>query len=89
MRLFEGKGWPNGRRRQPRRPRPQIPPRDTDEVVFWDRIHAIEATFHAGLELHEAKHTSGALLELDRTIWEAHQNLESDQLISEARENIA
>jgi cyanophycinase-like exopeptidase len=62
--------------------------RDTDEVVFWDRIHAIEATFHAGLERHEAKHTSGALLELDRTIWQAHQNLESDQLISEARETL-
>jgi peptidase E len=59
---------------------------ETKEESFWDRIHAIEETFRAGLEQDDAKETTNALLELDRTIWKATQELEHEEFISQARE---
>ena len=56
------------------------------EESFWDRIHAIETAFRAGLEQDNAKETTNALLELDRTIWKATQELEHEEFISQARE---
>ena len=56
------------------------------EESFWDRVHAIEAAFHVGLEKHEPKETTNALLELDRTIWKAQQDLENQEFISQARD---
>jgi len=56
------------------------------EESFWDRIHAIEMAFRAGLEQDDAKETTNALLELDRTIWKATQDLEHEEFISQARE---
>ena len=53
---------------------------------FWDRIHAIETAFRAGLEQDDTKETTNALLELDRTIWKATQELEYEEFISQARE---
>ena len=53
---------------------------------FWDRIHAIETAFRAGLEQDDTKETTNALLELDRTIWKATQELEHEEFISQARE---
>jgi len=53
---------------------------------FWDRIHAIEAAFRAGLEQDDTKETTNALLELDRTIWKGTQDLENEEFISQARE---
>jgi hypothetical protein len=53
---------------------------------FWDRIHAIETAFRAGLEQGDTKETTNALLELDRTIWHAKQDLENEEFISQARE---
>lgn len=62
------------------------PASDTTKESFWDRIHAIQATFDAGLENRDPKETTTALLELDRTIWEAQQDLENEEFISQARE---
>ena len=59
---------------------------ETKEKSFWDRIHIIEETFRAGLEQDDAKETTNALLELDRTIWKATQELEHEEFISQARE---
>ncbi len=56
------------------------------EESFWDRIHAIETAFRAGLEQGDAQETTNALLELDRTIWKAKQELEHEEFISQARE---
>jgi hypothetical protein len=53
---------------------------------FWDRIHGIEAAFHAGLEKHDPKPTTTAVLELDRTIWQAQRDLESEEFIAQGRE---
>jgi peptidase E len=59
---------------------------ETKEQSFWNRIHAIQKTFRAGLEQDDVKETTNALLELDRTIWKATQELEHEEFISQARE---
>jgi cysteinyl-tRNA synthetase len=63
---------------------------ETDSAVagdaFWDQIHRLEAVFYEGLESHVAQKTTNALLELDRTIWQAQQDLENPEFISQARE---
>jgi peptidase E len=53
---------------------------------FWEEIHRIEAAFRQGLESNEPGRATNALLELDRTIWKAQQDLESGEFISQARE---
>jgi cysteinyl-tRNA synthetase len=55
---------------------------------FWDKIHALEDSFHRGLEEHDPRASTNALLELDRTIWQAQQNLESEEFISQARDTL-
>ena len=52
----------------------------------WDQIHRHEAIFHEGLETREARKAINALLELDRMIWQAQQDLENPEFISQARE---
>jgi hypothetical protein len=59
---------------------------ETEEASFWDEIHRIEAAFQQGLESGDSGQTTNALLELDRTIWEAQQALESGEFISQARD---
>ena len=53
---------------------------------FWDKIHGIEEAFRTGLEKHDPKETTTALLELDRAIWKGKQDLENEEFISQARE---
>ena len=53
---------------------------------FWDGVHALEAAFHAGMENQMTRKSTNALLDLDRLIWQAQQNLESPEFISQARE---
>jgi peptidase E len=55
---------------------------------FWKKVHAIEVEFHNSLEKHDPKETTNALLELDRTIWRAQQDLESPEFISQARDTL-
>jgi peptidase E len=56
--------------------------------AFWDQIHGLEAAFYAGLETHEAQKTTNALLELDRLIWKAQQDLENEEFIIQARDTL-
>ena len=53
---------------------------------FWDKIHSLADRFHMGLEEHDPKISTNALLELDRKIWQAQQGLESDECIAQARD---
>jgi hypothetical protein len=53
---------------------------------FWDQIHALEENLKHGLEGHEAKQITRALLELDHLIWMGQQDSESREFISQARE---
>ena len=55
---------------------------------FWDKIHALADGFHKGLAEHDPKASTNALLELDRTIWQAQQDLESEEYISQARDTL-
>jgi peptidase E len=65
---------------------------ETDSAVeadaFWDQIHRLEAVFYEGLETHEARKTTNALLELDRMIWKAQQDLENEEFIIQARDTL-
>jgi cyanophycinase-like exopeptidase len=58
----------------------------TKEASFWHEIHGNEAAFRQGLESDDPGEATNALLELDRTIWKAQQDLESQDFISQARE---
>ena len=58
------------------------------EDAFWDQIHRLEAVFHEGLETHDAQKTTNALLELDRMIWGAQQDLENEEAIIQARDTL-
>jgi len=62
------------------------PASDKKEGTFWDKVHALEEAFRSGLERHEPKEATSSLLELDRTIWGAHQDLDSREFISQARD---
>jgi peptidase E len=69
---------------------PVLEDSETDTVTagaaFWNRIHQLETDFYHGLETHAAQKSANALLELDRTIWKAQQDLENPEFISQARE---
>lgn len=77
-----GKAW------QPAAPGPKEPETGTEieSGGFWNRIHQLEADFRHGLQTREARKSANALLELDRTIWKAQQDLENPEFISQARE---
>ncbi len=55
---------------------------------FWDRIHRLEADFQKGLDTGAPKIAVNALLEIDRLVWQAHQDLESEEFIAQAREKL-
>ena len=69
---------------------PQEPPAAAadDGDGFWDQIHRLESDFHDGLETHEAQKTTNALLELDRTLWQAQQDLENAESVIQARDTL-
>ena len=59
---------------------------DSSRDTFWEKVHASEDSFHAGLEQHDLKQSATALLEIDRLIWQAHEDHESTEFISQARD---
>jgi peptidase E len=65
-------------------------PADEDRVdeseSFWERIHEIERAFQRGLGKRDPAETTNALLELDRSVWKAQQDLEASEVVSQARE---
>jgi len=63
-----------------------LPVAKSRELSFWDSIHAVEAGFRDGLERHDPKEATNALLDLDRLIWKANQDLENPEFVSQARE---
>jgi hypothetical protein len=75
---------------QPTPPAQDVSEKDSAAAndAFWDQIHRLEAVFYEGLETHEAQKTTNALLELDRMIWQAHQDLENEEFITQARDTL-
>jgi len=59
---------------------------DNTNHSFWDKIHALEADFHEGLNQQESRKATNALLELDRTVWQAQVELENEEFIAQARD---
>jgi hypothetical protein len=59
-----------------------------EDGAFWNQIHQLEADFYHGLETHEAQKTTNALLELDRIISQAQQDLENEEFIIQARDTL-
>ena len=77
-------GW------QPDPAETRTPPKNTagEPDSFWEKIHSLADRFHKGLEEHEPRESTNALLELDRTIWQAQRDLESEEYISQARDTL-
>jgi len=61
---------------------------DGRQDTFWDRIHFLEASFHNGLARHDARESTNALLEFDRSIWQAQTDLENEEFITQARDTL-
>ena len=59
---------------------------EADSDSFWNRIHALEDHFNSGLANHDARQAANALLELDRSIWQAQSDLEAEESVTEARD---
>jgi peptidase E len=55
---------------------------------FWEKVHTIAAAFQKSLENNEPQETTNALLEFDRAIWKAQQDLEGQEFISQARDKL-
>jgi cyanophycinase-like exopeptidase len=58
------------------------------ENAFWDRINSLEENFRNGLQHQNPNQSTNALLELDRTIWQAHQDIENEEFITQARDTL-
>ena len=84
------RGTDRGGNWQPTSLVPEVSETDSavEEDTFWDQIHGLEAVFHEGLETHQARKTTNALLELDRMIWKAQQDLENEEFIIQARDTL-
>ena len=84
------RGTDRGGNWQPTAPVPDDSETDSavEKDAFWDQIHRLEAVFYEGLETHEARKTTNALLELDRMIWRAQQDLENEEFIIQARDTL-
>ncbi|MFO7684687.1 MAG: hypothetical protein R6V60_01215 [Desulfobacterales bacterium] len=53
---------------------------------FWDTVHRLRTSFVEGLERRDPKTIVNALLEMDRTLWQAQLDLENEEFISQGRE---
>ena len=58
------------------------------DTRFWDTVHSLRTTFLSGIENHNPEKVVNALLELDRTLWQAQEELEGEELISQGRETL-
>jgi hypothetical protein len=59
---------------------------DSGGDSFWNKIHRLEAGFQDGLEKHDPKLATNALLELDRTIWQGQTDMENEEFVVQARD---
>jgi peptidase E len=55
---------------------------------FWEKIHSLEADFQEGLRQHDSRQATNALLEFDRTIWQAQADLENEAFVAQARDTL-
>ena len=72
--------------KRPAASQPSIPPGENDS--FWEKIHSLEADFNEGLARQNSKKATNALLEFDRTIWQAQADLENEAFVAQARDTL-
>jgi len=53
---------------------------------FWEKVNSLEETFKDSLEKNDSAGVANALLELDKAVWEAQEDLENAEFVSQARE---
>ena len=51
-------------------------------------LAVLEADFQAGLRQHDSRQATNALLEFDRTIWQAQADLENEEFVAQARDTL-
>jgi peptidase E len=61
---------------------------ETKVNSFWDRVHALDSSFRRALENNNPRQSTNALLELDRIVWQAQQDLENEEFITQARDTL-
>ena len=59
---------------------------EAPERMFWDVIHQHRDVFESAYNRREPGEMISALLELDRIVWQAQQDLENEEFISQGRE---
>ena len=70
----------------PTEPPPATPPPESRQMSYWDQMHALQSTFHGSMERADFTQATSAVLDVDRLIWKAKEDLESEELIAQARE---
>ncbi|MFZ0611701.1 MAG: hypothetical protein WAM73_05640 [Desulfobacterales bacterium] len=58
---------------------------ETRPPFLWDSVQRWRASFMEGLERRDPKTLVNALLELDRTIWQAHLDREGEEAVAQSR----
>jgi len=53
---------------------------------FWKKVNSLEEAFKDSLEKNDSAGVTNALLELDKIVWEAQEDLENAEFVSQARE---
>ncbi len=88
LEILAGKSRPIGGSTGKEKSIPPVPamPMTSHVESFWDNIHRIDEMFHSSLKNRDFQNASNTLLELDRLIWKAQEDLESEEFISQARE---
>jgi peptidase E len=57
-----------------------------EDSSFWRQVQAAEAVFEYGVGTRSSRELVSALLDLDRVIWKAQQDLENSEFIAQGRE---
>ena len=67
-------------------PADQPLPEEDASTTLWRDVHALAQRFQDSLAAGSPKQAAGALLELDRALWEAQANHEHPEIIAEVRD---
>ncbi|MBW1888490.1 MAG: hypothetical protein JRI52_09105, partial [Deltaproteobacteria bacterium] len=53
---------------------------------FWKKVNSLEEAFKDSLEKNDSARVTNTILELDKVVWEAQEDLENAEFVSQARE---
>ena len=65
---------------------PSVLTSTSQRVLFWEEVNDLKDAFKHSLEKNDSAGVTNALLELDKVIWEAQEDLENAEFVSQARE---